>query len=234
MKTIKELSKGFKESYSQNGEDKIIYYLFTRLLDPGTKTCMEFGAADGFFCSNTASLWIDNDWNAILVESDPTLFRKLKQNVGPRETVFIAQDEVENPDDYYDEPLDFISIDVDGHDYHIWKRCQTRHRVVCIEYNPTFPPHVWYVGGQWQGASFRSIVDLGSSKGYTFLTATKTNIFFVRDEEAHSISKIDTTLENNFDWSGVSYIVSDYRGNFDIVGSPPYSMVHKTILGMSW
>ena len=36
--------------------------------------------------------------------------------------------------------LDLLVVDIDGNDYHVWKRMQARPRVIMIEYNATFRP----------------------------------------------------------------------------------------------
>lgn len=219
---------GWKK-YAQSDEDAVIEAIFA-LIGPGNKRCMEFGAADGFFCSNTATLWKDLDWSAILIESDPQLFKKLQAATIGSPKVVTHQGEVENPDDYAPDALDFISIDVDGEDFNIWERSEVPHRVVCIEHNPTFPPGVEFHGGQWMGASASSLIHLGESKGYQFLMATKTNCFFVREDEFDAFEAFDCTLNNNFDTQSLNYVVTDYHGNFDVAGDLPYGMNWKVKL----
>ena len=43
--------------------------------------------------------------------------------------------------------FDFLSIDIDGADYHIWKSLGKEYRplVVCIEFNPTIPNDIGLV-----------------------------------------------------------------------------------------
>ena len=217
------------DKYSQSGEDAVIQAVFY-LIGPGNKICMEFGAADGFYCSNTAALWTELDWSAILVESDPKLFASLQSNTSRFSNVEVFEGEVENVDDFASEPLDFVSIDVDGEDFNIWERTTVQHRVVCIEHNPTLPPSVEFHSGQWAGASAASLVRLGDIKGYRFLTATKTNCFFVREDEFEPFSDFDCSLENNFDPQSLNFVVTDYHGNFDVAGSLPYGMVWKVNL----
>jgi len=219
--------------FSQNGEDGVIQAIFD-LIKPETMTCMEFGAADGFFCSNTAYLWSRCGWEATLVESDNVLFKGLEQATKRSDKVRSFHDMVTNPDDFCPEVLDLISIDVDGEDFNIWERSKVRHRVVVIEHNPTFPPHVEMHAGQWVGASAASLVRLGELKGYSFLMATKTNCFFVRNEDAEVFDRFDCSLRNNFESSSLNYVVTDYHGNFDVVGSLPYGMNWKVEFGMHY
>jgi len=228
----KSMASSETGSLSQSGEDAVISAIF-ELVPPVDKTCMEFGAADGLFYSNTARLWMDDGWSAILIESDPVLCEKLVQNTQGYDTVTYCS-VVEDMDCFAPHPLDFVSIDVDGEDFNIWDRSSVMHRIVCIEHNPTFPPHVRFHSGQWQGASAASLVHLGASKGYRFLMASKTNCFFVREDLFSPFSRFDTSLENNFDTSSLSYVVSDFKGNFDIAGDLPYGMVWKVDLSMDY
>jgi len=227
---VKKTHQNFN-AYSQNREDRIIKSIFD-LIGDGNKRCIEFGAADGFFCSNTAYLWHGLFWQAHLAESSPELYQQLVANTSSYKNVTTTYDTVTSVDDLADgEIQDFVSIDVDGTDYTIWENTTLKHRVVCIEHNPTYPPHVFYHGGEWQGASAASINRLAETKGYTLVACTRTNLIFVVNEENQFLDNYDTSLEANFDTTDISYVVTDYHGNFDIVGNPPYNMVNKTKIG---
>ena len=227
---FQKMHQDYPNYRSQHGEDKIIAAILDHI-GSGYMRCMEFGAADGFFCSNTTPLWKDRDWTATLVESEEKLYKKLRANTRDFPKVAAHHAEVHNVDDFVDYELDLLSIDIDGEEFDIWERTQHRHRIVCIEHNPTFPLHVHYHGGRWQGSSARSLYDLGISKGYRLVAGTKTNLIFVREEEAGFMDDYDDTLEGNFDYSQLNYVVTDYHGNFDVVGELPYSMVHRVKMG---
>lgn len=89
---------------------------------------------------------------------------------------------------------DIFSIDVDGNDYHIWKRLTLRPRVVHIEYNAVAPPswvtpfkadHIWD-GTDWFGASLESLMRLGERLGYVCVgcDGQGANAFFLRADVA--------------------------------------------------
>ena len=84
------------QKFSQSNEDAVIEAIFQRI-GLENKTCMEFGAADGEFCSNTAYLWQSLGWSAVLVESDPALFRKLQSRTARFPVVEAHEGFVENP-----------------------------------------------------------------------------------------------------------------------------------------
>jgi len=64
---------------SQDGEDGILARLF-ELLGTTNKTCIEFGAADGKWLSNTWSLIRNGDWDGILIEGQESSFRELERS----------------------------------------------------------------------------------------------------------------------------------------------------------
>src|SRR5581483_10712642 len=67
--------------FSQWGEDGIIQKIFN-IIGVKSKICVEFGAADGFYFSNTANLWSkDPSWKAVLIECDPKFFSQLVTKV---------------------------------------------------------------------------------------------------------------------------------------------------------
>lgn len=217
---------GTQNFTSQNGEDAIIKHIFD-VIGVKYEVCMEFGAADGFFCSNTANLWFNNGWHAILVEPKEKEFENLQKNTDSKK-VDIFNEQVTSIDLYIKDEIDFLSVDIDGLEYQLIEKMQKHPRVVCVEHNPTFPPFVEFVGKEWQGSSAASLTKLMKSKGYTLVAVTKTNLIFVSSKEMDAFQeKIDTDLYSLFDWQGVSYVVTDYHGNYDIVGMLPYSMNGK-------
>lgn len=204
--------------YSQYGEDFVIKFLLDQI--QRTDFVIEFGAADGYFFSNTARLWKAGS-RALLIESDQGLAQKLKINTEDYPNVTAVQGEVKNIDDYTTEIADVCSIDVDGDDYHIAERMKTPHNIVVVEYNPTAPPHVHMIGieGTQYGSSAASINKLMASKGYTLVAATKTNLIFLYGEHHN---QFESRLEVLFDYSSLNYIITSYDGLYDTIGEFGY------------
>ena len=117
---------------------------------------VEFGAWDGLYLLNARSLICDHGHRAVLIEADETRFQQLRRNYPDEERVECLKALVGwEPGNGLDHLLratrcptkpDFLSIDVDGNDYHIWKAVSAyRPSVVCIEFNPTIPQDVEFV-----------------------------------------------------------------------------------------
>jgi hypothetical protein len=186
-----------KNQYSQNGEDGIIEEILSRVsarvdLDGW---CMEFGAWDGIYLSNTCQLIRDKNYKAVLIEGDAKRYRELCANL-PQERVFKickfvtleGDSTLENilkatpiPFDF-----DFLSIDIDGCDYYIFESLQEfKPKVVCIEFNPSIPNEVDFIQPRdfsiKQGTSAKALVSLATRRGYVLAAVTHSNLIFVRE-----------------------------------------------------
>lgn len=218
------------DDYTLDGEAGIIAHIFDHI-GPGSKVAVEFGAGDGESCSNTAQLWRNQEWQAVLVEPNPGYFQDLEGNANPFNT--ICQQKALTPtgpdsisallDDLGIGAVDFMSIDVDGDDYLIFQGMTCRPRVVCIEFNPTVPSHIALRQtelGQTFGSSLLSIVRLGISLGYRFVGASRCNAFFVIEAEAGPFNTYETNPETLFPVTSFTYAVTDYLGRVVLCGQP--------------
>lgn len=208
------------DTYSCCGEDGIIKFLLKQINQTGF--VIEFGAADGFHCSNTARLWKDQrSHEALLIESNPALYEKLEAAVGSNTNVTTDQALVVNIDDHTKRVADVCSIDVDGEDYQIAQRMNVPHQIVIVEHNPTVPPHVEMIGieGTQYGSSALSIVNMMTGKGYSLVAVTKTNLIFLYGDHR---DKFESRLEVLFDYSSLNYVVTSYDGLYDMIGEFGY------------
>jgi len=172
---------------SQFGEDGLIEAVLKRIGETN-RWCLEVGAADGLFYSNTKRLR-DAGWYAVLIEADPLSAGKCRQFESPRVQVHQEKVKPESLDNILaggGAPirLDLGIIDVDGQDYWIWDGLKSfRPRVMLVEFmyvNDSFsdPEFVPELNGPGQ-AGLDAIVELGRRKGYTPLVATFCNALFV-------------------------------------------------------
>ena len=157
--------------------------------------CVEFGAGDGEHLSNTCHLIEARGYSAVLIEPDPGKFQKLDRRYAASPDVHRFRLHVGlGPDDGLDAVLagtsipvdfDFLSIDIDGNDWHVWKGVSRYSpKVVCIEFNPTIPTELRFVQEAnpllAQGCSLLALAELGRQKGYELACVLPVNAIFVR------------------------------------------------------
>lgn len=156
---------------SQFNEDGIIADLFAKI-GMQSKRFVEFGCGSGNE-NNTIEL-LKRGWSGIWCEPNIKRFNSAKalwkgwpvvvkrKKITPRNVNLLVT-----------EPLDFLSIDIDGEDRQVWGAVRARPRVVCIE--------CWPEGGSTLG----QMTKLAISKGYYLHGCGdyEVNAFFVRNEE---------------------------------------------------
>lgn len=220
--------------YTQTGEDGIIEKIF-EIIPQSDKWCVEFGAWDGLYNTNTRNLIESKGFSAVLIEADKKKFRDLVCNYSQRGNVitinkFVGFREDENLDHILSNTpipyeFDFLSIDIDGNDFHAWKSISKyRPKVVVIEFNPTIPTQIKFVqppdSSLNQGASLSSLVELGKEKGYELVSVLSCNAFFVQ-KNYYPLFQIESNapelLQTNLD--DVTYLFSGYDGRVFLHGS---------------
>ena len=184
------------DTYSQTGEDGIIKKIL-EVIPQNNKWCVDFGAWDGLYLSNTRNLIETKGYSAILIEGNKVKFVELKKNYAQNKNVitinrFVGFEKEDNLDQILKmtpipNDFDFLSIDIDGNDYHVWKAISDYNpKIVCIEFNPTIPTEIEFIQSAdtsvRQGASLLSLVKLGKDKGYELVSVLKFNAFFVRSK----------------------------------------------------
>lgn len=214
-----------KNIYSQFGEDGILEFIINRM-QLKTGTCVEFGAWDGFHCSNTAHLWNDLGWNGVLIEGDENRFHDLLGSTSKLSNVervceyvtptgtssigaILASINVSE--------VDLMSIDIDGDDYHIFESMEIKPKIIVIEHNPSLPAFVDVHGpyGVPLGASVAAMKRVAESKGYILLGWNHCNVFLVDEEYADCFDDVEKDIYKLFDFSDqvLTYACTDYAGN---------------------
>lgn len=223
-----------KNTYSQRGEDGVIAKVLA-LLPARDRWCVEFGAWDGRYLSNVRRLIEQEDYSAIFIEGNAEKFKELEANYHGQSRVrnvnayvgFGDQDGLDAilarhpiPDEF-----DFLSIDIDGNDFHVWKALSNyRPKVVCIEFNPTIPNEVSFVQQASpsvnQGSSLLALNDLAQSKGYELVCALSYNAIFVARPYFARFGISDnspSTLRK--DLSFITWLFVGYDGSIHIDGA---------------
>lgn len=248
MKSMRPLNDFTSNSYSQFGEDGILKECLSRIscvarLD---KWCVEFGAWDGVYLSNTCRLIREEGYSAVLVEGDPKRFKELERNI-PESNVLKFNRWVSLTGEQRLESIlsetpippsfDFLSIDIDSCDWHVWESVkQYRPKIVCIEFNPTIPNCLPYVQqpdfSLRQGNSARALCDLAEEKGYVLAAATIVNLIFVEAALADGVlGETRPTLgELRPEDKMVNYVFSGYNG--EVLSTGPVNLLwHRINLG---
>jgi hypothetical protein len=179
--------------YSQNGEDGVLDEIFKRIGITSPGWVCEFGAWDGKHLSNTYLL-VTKGWRAVFIEADSEKYKDLlvtckeHPHIVPVNAMVTADTfntilgNTPIPSDF-----DVLSIDIDSYDYEVWEGLtKYRPKIVIVEINSSVRPGIYQQHNPalgLEGASFTSMLELGKSKGYTFVCHTG-NMIFVADKYA--------------------------------------------------
>lgn len=217
--TEKSLKRFEAQVFSQNGEDGVIAEIFRRI---GTtnKFFVEFGVGPGIE-NNTLNLLM-SDWQGVWIEGDPARNAQINEmhkdriEHGRLKTINAYVD-VNNLEELFGSSgvpssFDLLSIDIDSNDWHVWRALNHfLPRVVVIEYNSTYPadadvtieydPTFRWDGTSHFGASLKSLVMLGESKGYKLVGCDfiGVNAFFVRADLVSDVFEGPLTAEHHYE-----------------------------------
>lgn len=222
-----------KNTHTQNGEDGIIAKALS-MLPEQDKFCVEFGAWDGLYLSNVRRLIEEEEYTSVMIEGNKAKYDELVKNYADNQKVIPVNTfvgfEVETGLDSILEPLgipknfDFLSIDIDGNDYHVWNSVSAyRPKIVCIEFNPTIPTEFDYVQPAdpkiMYGNSLKALCRLGKEKNYELICVNDCNAFFVESSHypLYGISDNDPNVMRR-DNSSVTWLFSGYDGKVHLRG----------------
>jgi hypothetical protein len=178
---------------SENGEDGILERIFD-LVGTETKLCVDVGANDGRYLSNTWHLVEGLGWSGVLIEREGEAFAKLRERYANRNDVVCvhACADTAGPESL-DEILaaagvpasfDLLCLDVEGNEYHLFRSLAAhRPRVVVTDFNPSIPNRVEYVQAEGadvhHGSSLAALIALAAERGYELAAVTDWNAIFV-------------------------------------------------------
>jgi hypothetical protein len=223
-----------KDVHSQTGEDGIIEKIL-ELIPDKDHWCVEFGAWDGLHLCNTRNLLEHKGYKSVLIEGNKARFKDLIRNFGTNKNVipiesFVGFEPENNLDHLLEKTgipidFDFLSIDIDGNDYHVWK-ASTRYRpkVVIIEFNGTIPTHIDFIQPKdpsvKQGSGVKAMIELGKEKGYELVSILRWNAFFVRKEYFPLFEITDNSAETlRKDLQGITHMFVGYDGTVFFEGA---------------
>ncbi len=189
--------------YSQNGEDGIINYIFSKV-GLKDKLFVEIGIEDGTEC-NAANLVLNFGCRGLMLEGNLENVNKARgfyKEMGIRVIhSFVDRENINEviSKNLTGKEIDFLSLDIDGNDYWIWDKIDCiSPRVVVLEYNPSFGDksiaikydpkfdrYAKHSTGFYYGASLTALTKLSRIKGYILVgECAGTNAFFIRRDVA--------------------------------------------------
>jgi hypothetical protein len=170
---------------SQNGEEGILDECQRRGIN--IFHCVEIGAHDGRFCSNTA--WaIESDIRVVtglFVEADYDRYLQCKSNWAHNLNVHSQCSRVDtrNINAFVDNCCDLLSLDTDGGDYSIFQGLQAKPAIVIVEIDSSIEPPDERVNADG-GVGYWTMTTLALEKGYFVLCHTG-NLILVRQDYAY-------------------------------------------------
>ena len=223
-----------RDEFSQAGEDGVAEAILAELPDRNNWV-VEFGAWDGLHLSNSRHFITSQQFSAVLIEGSSERFADLQALYAGQSdvhtlNVFVRTSGADTLDQILTgtpipKDFDYLSIDIDGNDYHVWKSLEEfRPKLVCIEFNPTVPSDVDFVQADdfsvKHGTGLLSMVELGSEKGYELVTVMAANAFFVPRELFAALGITDNSIATlRRDTSFVTHVFSGYDGTVFVQGN---------------
>jgi hypothetical protein len=232
LKSINSLNDVEFKVFSQWGEDGIIQYLIHHIPIP-TKIFVEFGV-ENYSEANTRFLLVNNNWEGLVIDADPELTERLKDqelywryNLTAKASFITAENInglISAAGIHGD--IGLLSVDIDGNDYWVWRAINIiSPRIVICEYNsvfgakyqitipyrPDFDKTKHHYSNLCFGASLAAICRLAEEKGYEFIGSNSEgcNAFFVRKDVSFGLPK--PTLNEG-------YVKSKFRSSINEEG----------------
>lgn len=230
-----------KNEHSQGGEDGILKEIFRLIGTNSTPLCVDVGAWDGVHLSNTRALLCPSEgsantglWSGVLFEACIDRAKQLETLYHDNPRVHTSSLLVEVDGQHSLSSLlsgfavpdffDFLSIDVDGADYHIWKSIRGRYtpRVVCVEFNPTIPNDIVFIQEPdcsiHKGSSLLALIELGREMGYHLVVTTTFNAIFVHHSLVSALPPFENSIDVLHSSSMITEIFQTYEGELILCG----------------
>jgi hypothetical protein len=188
--------------WSQNEEDGLTLAIFAEI-GAVVRRFIEFGC--GSNGGNSGFLAAELGWSGLMVDGDEAKVKMCREAFpDPNVRVVHRWIAVENVNGMVTEQglggeVDFLSIDLDGNDYWIWKAltaCLPRlvvmeynsafgpERAVAVPYRPDFDRKNYSEDNLYFGASLAGLEKLGIARGYRLIAVEPrgTNAYFLRND----------------------------------------------------
>ena len=197
---LEEINKYEYKITSQNNEDGIIDYIFSKI--PNNRYFVEIGF--GYYEFNSLNL-IKKGWQGKLIDIDIEESIALRSNLDkyyPKSKVKVINAKVTKNNinkltlkEGLNKEIDFFSLDIDSNDYWILQSMDLSNiNVLCCEYNHwlgkdqkltiAYNENFKFMDNGIWGASLLALTDLLNSKGFSLIAveSSGTNAFYVNNK----------------------------------------------------
>tara|TARA_B100001250_G_C19793512_1_gene787678 strand:- start:952 stop:1746 length:795 start_codon:yes stop_codon:yes gene_type:complete len=197
---LEEINKYEYKITSQNNEDGIIDYIFSKI--PNNRYFVEIGF--GYYEFNSLNL-IKKGWQGKLIDIDIEESIALRSNLNkyfPKSNIKIINAKVTKNNinklilkEGLNKKIDFFSLDIDSNDYWILQSMDLSNiNVLCCEYNHwlgkdqkltiAYNENFKFMDNGIWGASLLALTDLLNSKGFSLIAveSSGTNAFYVNNK----------------------------------------------------
>jgi hypothetical protein len=198
--------------WSQSDEDTITLRILDRIGMSSPGTFIEFGVGDGR--ENNTLVLLAHGWRGVWIGGQDIIFEPAENGRLEFKKSWITLDNIKPTTDELIQkrnlnPVDLVSLDLDGNDLHFTKHLLQgglRPKVWIAEYNARFPvgvkwtvpydaTHTW-VGDDYWGASFSSFCKLFEEYEYFPVACSilGANIFFVQKQYGSKFADVTNDI----------------------------------------
>lgn len=206
-----DLNQYQKKILSQYGQDGVLDKIF-ETIGTTNKYFVEFGSSgNDSGQGNTAQLRRKGFDGLLMDGSERPYNNDINDKKYEVKIEFVSSSNINQLFEKYNVPeeFDFLSIDIDGQDFHVWQAINAKYkpRVVSVEMNHHIDPgidivmnkddnFVW-AGYAFFGAGITALKKLGIKKGYALVATCMSDAIFVRNDLLCKDNKILFTNINN-------------------------------------
>jgi len=220
-----------KKVLSQWGQDGVIEAIFDKI---GTtnKYFVEFGSSgNDTGMGNTAYLRKTGFDGLLMDGSEKPYGNSVTDRQYRVEIEFVCSSNINNLFKKYNVPteFDFLSIDIDGQDFHVWNAIEGYNpRVVSIEMNYHMTPGkdlvlkyddnwIW-CGNERSGTSVTALKKLGNKKGYSLVATCMSDAIFVRNDLIYDKNNdpIFLNINNEFELVKLNTDIHDENKKYNL------------------
>lgn len=196
--------------------------LFETLEKKPSRWVVEFGVHGGHDGVILEPL-ISDDYSGVLIESSKSGYEQVKEIYKHNPLITCINSFVEPVGKKSLDNLlattscpkyfDVLLIDIDSIDYQVWDSFNNYHPIfVIIEFQPLYGPNLKRIHNvslnEWvgeasfiKGSSIKSLVELGRKKGYSLVTTTRNDAYFVKEEFLHCFHLNEVNIDDIFSYS---------------------------------